>query len=189
MPKSTAKSKRIILKEGKFLRMVQEGHWEYFERNNCKGIVIILAVTDDNRVILVEQYRMPVHKRVIEFPAGLICDDPKFKKESLATAARRELLEETGYQAKDIVKVLTGPSSSGSSADLVTIVRAFGLKKVAAGGGDHTESIIVHDVPLNEIEQWLTRMSQRGYLIEPKVYTGLFFLNQKTALSKIKARP
>ena len=65
------KIRPIILHEGDFLRMVREGEWEYIERNSCRGIVIILAMTDDQRVILVEQYRQPVHKRVIEFPAGL----------------------------------------------------------------------------------------------------------------------
>ena len=175
-PARTKKIQPIILHEGDFLRMVREGRWEYIERNNCRGIVIILAMTDDERVILVEQYRQPVHKRVIEFPAGLICDDPKHKNESVTTAAKRELLEETGTKAKKIVKLLTGPVSSGSSADLVTMVRACGLTKISDGGGDHTEAIRVHEVPLRDAEQWLEKMSGRGYLIEPKVYTGLFFL-------------
>ena len=168
--------RRTILAEGDFLRLVREGEWEYIERNNCRGIVIILAMTDDRKVILVEQYRQPVHKKVIEFPAGLISDDPKHKKESLIGAAKRELLEETGYKAQRMVKLLTGPVSSGSSADLVTMVRAYGLKKVSPGGGDHTERIRVHAVPLTKAERWLMRMSARGCLIEPKVYTGLYFL-------------
>ncbi len=156
--------------------MIREGRWEYVERNNCRGIVIILAMTDDDKIILVEQYRQPVHKKVIEFPAGLINDDPKHKNESLITAAKRELLEETGYKAQRIVKLLTGPVSSGFSADLVTLVRAYGLTKISDGGGDHTEAIRVHEVPLRDAEQWIKKMSIRGYLIEPKVYTGLFFL-------------
>lgn len=158
--------------------MVREGQWEYIERNNCRGIVIILAMTDDEKVILVEQYRQPVHKKVIEFPAGLISDDPKHEKESVIGAAKRELFEETGYKAQRIVKLLTGPVSSGSSADIVTMVRAYGLKKVSAGGGDHTERIRVHAVPLNKIEHWLKQMSAKGYFVEPKVYAGLFFLTK-----------
>ena len=160
--------------------MVREGDWEYIERTNCRGIVIILAMTDDQKVILVEQYRQPVHKKVIEFPAGLICDDPKHKNESMITAAKRELLEETGYKAQRVVRLLTGPVSSGSSADMVTLFRAYGLTKISAGGGDHTEAIRVHEVSLPQIERWLKKMSSQGYLIEPKVYTGLFFLT-KTA--------
>ncbi len=176
--KRTKKPRPVVLAEGDFLRLVREGKWEYIERNNCRGIVIILAMTDDEKIILVEQYRQPVHKMVIEFPAGLICDDPKHKNESIVTAAKRELLEETGYKAQKIVRLLTGPVSSGSSADLVTMMRAYGLTKMSAGGGDHTEAIRVHEVPLRQVEQWLKRMSRRGYLIEPKVYTGLFFLTK-----------
>ena len=177
-PPRKKKSRRTILHEGDFLRMVREGDWEYIERTNCRGIVIILAMTDDQKIILVEQYRQPVHKNVIEFPAGLICDDQKHANESLTTAAKRELLEETGYKARKIVKLLTGPVSSGSSADLVTLFRAYGLTKISAGGGDHTEAIRVHEVPLRQAEQWLQKMSRRSYLIEPKVYTGLFFLTK-----------
>lgn len=177
-PKQIKRLRPGVLAEGNFLRLVREGNWEYVERNNCRGIVIILAMTVDERVILVEQYRQPVHRKVIEFPAGLICDDPKHKNESMATAAKRELLEETGYKARKIVKLLTGPVSSGSSADLVTLVRAYGLTKISDGGGDHTEAIRVHEVPLRNAEQWLKKMSGRGYLIEPKVYTGLFFLTK-----------
>lgn len=177
-PPRTKKARPTILHEGDFLRMVREGRWEYIERSNCRGIVIILAMTDDKKVILVEQYRQPVHKKVIEFPAGLICDDPKHKNESITTAAKRELLEETGYKAQRIVKLLTGPVSSGSSADLITMVRAYGLTRIADGGGDHTEAIRVHEVPLPQAEQWLQKMSSRGYLIEPKVYAGLFFLTK-----------
>ena len=112
-PTGKKETRPIILHEGDFLRLIREGQWEYIERNNCRGIVIILAMTDDEKVILVEQYRQPVHKKVIEFPAGLICDDPKHKNESMRTAAKRELLEETGYKAGRIVKLLTGPVSSG----------------------------------------------------------------------------
>lgn len=168
--------RRMVLKEGKFMRLVRYGKWEYAERTNCRGIVIILGLTDDDKVILVDQYRAPVDKRVIEFPAGLISDEPRYKKETLAAAARRELFEETGYKAGRIVKLMEGPVSSGFSSDMVTIVRAYGLRKVGKGGGDHTEAITVHAVALNEAEGWLTRMSRKGHLIEPKVYMGLFLL-------------
>ena len=73
-------------------------------------------------------------------------------------------------------KILKGPISAGSSADMVIMLRAFDLKKVSEGGGDHYESIIVHEVPLNKTDQWLQAMERKGYLIEPKVYTGLYFL-------------
>src|SRR3989338_2614578 len=101
------------------------------------------------------------------------------KNESMRTAAKRELLEETGYKAGKIVKLLTGPVSSGFTADIVTVVRAYGLRKVARGGGDHTENIVVHEVPLAKAEHWLKQMARKGCLIEPKVYAGLFFLTKE----------
>jgi len=142
--------KKKIIAEGKFLRFIKKGDWEYFERNNCSDIVIILAMTENQKVIFVEQFRPPVNKKVIEFPAGLVNDHAphkvqkngkseiiykKRKKESLSSAAKRELLEETGYKAGKIVELLKGPSSGGSSSDIVTIVHAQEIQKVAEGGG------------------------------------------------------
>ena len=46
-----------------------------------------------------EQFRKPVTARVIEIPAGLVGDEKEYREETLADSARRELLEETGFQA------------------------------------------------------------------------------------------
>lgn len=180
MGKSRGKLAKKILHEGRFLRLVLEGEWEYVQRHNCSGIVIIVSKTDDDKVIFVEQFRPPVNKSVIEFPAGLINDRGTSKNESLQAAARRELFEETGYRAQRIKILLHGPVSGGSSSDLITMVRAFGLKKVGAGGGDSTEKIKVHEVALAEAIPWLRRREKAGRLIEPKVYAGLYFLQNPT---------
>lgn len=167
---------RQVLYEGRFLRLVRKGEWEYVERNNCSAIVIIAAITEEGQVIFVEQYRPPVGKKVIEFPAGLVNDHGAAKRESMVAAAKRELLEETGYRAESITKILTGPVSSGSSADLVQFYIAQGARRVTEGGGDDFESIVVHAIKLNQADRWLSQMSRKGYLIEPKIYTGLYFL-------------
>src|SRR5215831_1758390 len=60
---------------GKYLVLIREGHWEYAERVNAKGAAIIVAVTDEQKLLLVEQYRIPVHARTIELPAGIIGDE------------------------------------------------------------------------------------------------------------------
>ena len=174
--KTDKEAKKEIIHEGKFLRFVRKGEWEYVERNNCNAIVIIVAMTDEQRVLFVEQYRPPVGKKAIEFPAGLVNDGKSNQTESIIIAAKRELLEETGYKAGRMTKLLEGPVSSGSCSDMVTLVLARDLRKITLGGGDEFESIIVHEVPLDETDRWLARMRRKGRLIEPKIYTGLYFL-------------
>ena len=172
-------SKMIVLKEGKFIRFVIKDEWEYIERVNCKGAVVILALTQDKKVLFVEQFRPPVGKRVIDFPAGLVDDCPKRKsRESIVSAAKRELLEETGYKAKKIIKILEGPASSGTASDMLTLVRAVNIEKVSSGGGEEGESIIVHEVKLDKAESWLTKMEKKGFLVGTRIYAGLYFLNK-----------
>src|SRR5579872_255456 len=108
---------KSTLHTGKFLALVREGHWEYVERTNATGAALIVAVTDEQKLLLVEQYRIPVHCRTIELPAGIIGDEPGGAHESDADAAKRELLEETGYAAGRIEELTTGPSSSGLTSE------------------------------------------------------------------------
>jgi ADP-ribose pyrophosphatase len=172
-----------VIAQGRYIRFVKDGKWEYFERHNCQGIVIIVALTDERKVLFVEQYRPPVKKNVIEFPAGLVSDQKKFKNESIAVAAKRELFEETGYRARKMSKLLHGPVSGGASSDMVTMMLASGLQKTGSGGGDHTEMITVHEVPISKVEGWLKTQERKGLLIEPKIYSGLYFLNKYNKVS------
>src|SRR5215472_2570645 len=126
---------KTILHTGKFLSLVKEGRWEYAERVNATGVAVIVAVTDDQKLLLVEQYRIPVHTRIIELPAGIIGDEGGGKDESYAEAAKRELREETGYDAEKIELLTTGPASGGLTSEIVTLLRAAGLRRVSDGGG------------------------------------------------------
>jgi ADP-ribose pyrophosphatase len=165
-----------ILHKGKFLDLVREGNWEYVRRTNCDGIVVIVPRTEDGRVVFVEQHRKPVKASVIEWPAGLVNDKTSHDPESMESAAKRELLEETGYEAGKLERVAEGPVSSGLSAEIITFYLATGIVKKHKGGGDETESITVHEVPLAEAESWLLAMEKSGRLVDPKVYVGLYFL-------------
>ena len=163
------------LHTGKFLTLIKEGHWEYVDRIQATGSCLILAVTVDQRILLVEQYRIPVHARTIELPAGIIGDEAGGSNESQVAAAQRELLEETGYTAERMEALNTGAACSGITSERMTLFRASGLSRVGQGGGVAQEDIVVHEVPLIEVTTWLRKKAETGILIDPKVYAGLFF--------------
>jgi len=168
-----------ILYTSKFLALIKERHWEYVDRVNATGAALIIALTAEQKILLVEQFRIPVHARTIELPAGIIGDEPGYSEESQAEAARRELLEETGYDAARMEALTTGPACSGITSERVTLFRATELRQTGRGGGVENEDITVHEVPLAEIGPWLEAKGKTGVLIDPKIYTGLFFLGQK----------
>jgi ADP-ribose pyrophosphatase len=169
--------KATTLYKGKYLALVKEGHWEYAERVGATGAAIILAVTPEDKVVLVEQYRVPVHARTIELPAGITGDSGE--NESDAEAARRELLEETGFEAGKIEPLITGPASSGLTSETVTIFLATALKRVHAGGGIENEKITVHEVALAQLGDWLKKKQAEGCMVEPKLFAALYFLREK----------
>lgn len=169
---------------GRWLRLKRRGRWEFAERVNAGGGVIIVAVTPDDRVLLVEQYRAAIEKKTIEMPAGLVGDLADSVDEHAIEAAHRELLEETGYQAGRIEFLMAGPSSSGMSNEIMAFVRAYDLVRVHAGGGDETEDIVVHEIPREEAPRWLLRKMSEGYSVDPKMFAGLYFLEHGETLFK-----
>lgn len=163
--------------EGKWLRMKQRGRWEYVERTNDRGMaVIIVAVTPDGALLFVEQFRVPLGRRTIEMPAGLVGDVAA--GEDPCDAARRELLEETGWHAAHIQPLLTGPTTSGMSNEQAAFVRATGLTRVDAGGGDATEQIVVHEVPVADAPRWLCARMAEGYAMDAKLWAGLWLVDR-----------
>lgn len=163
------------LYEGRYLRLMRRGTWEYVERQNPAGAVIIVALTAQAEVLLVEQYRVPIGARTIEMPAGLIGDGDD-QGETWLASAERELLEETGYRAQRFEFISAGPSSAGMSTEQVVFARAFGVEQVHAGGGDESEQITVHRVPYCELAAYLESQRLAGYAIDPKLYAGLYFI-------------
>jgi ADP-ribose pyrophosphatase len=164
-----------ILAEGKYVRLVKQGRWEWAERTNCSSAAVIVPVTREKQLVFVEQYRYPLDARVIELPAGLVGDDPGTDDEEWLTAAKRELLEETGYASEHWKYLLEGPSSPGLATECFAMFLATDAVRVGDGGGDGTEDITVHLVPLAEAETWLAEKRKAGLQVDPKVYTGLYF--------------
>ena len=166
---------------GRWLRLRRRGRWEFAERTNPGGGVIIIAVTPENRILFVEQWREAVRSKTIEMPAGLVVDLGDLSETATAAAAR-ELTEETGYRAARVELLMAGPSSAGMSNEMIAFVRAHGLVREHAGGGDPTEDILVHEIPRAEAAAWLVQKSREGYSIDPKLFAGLYFLDHAQAL-------
>lgn len=162
---------------GKWLRLKRRGRWEYAERTNPGGGVMIIAVTPEERILFVEQYRPAIECMTIEMPAGLVGDVASSADESAVDAAHRELVEETGYRAGRIDFLMAGPTSAGMSNEILAFVHARDLVRVEQGGGDETEDITVHEVPRREAAAWLIEKINAGYSIDPKMFAGLYMLD------------
>ncbi len=163
-----------IIAQTKYLRLLRRGRWEYVERTNVTGIVVIVAVNAAGELVLVEQYRPPLACRVIELPAGLAGDVAGAEDEALEEAARRELLEETGYLAGSLTRQFHGPPSAGITNEEVTFFLARDVQRVGSGGGDSSEDITVHCVPVDQVVGWLDDQARQGKAIDVKVYAGLW---------------
>ena len=162
--------------QGKFLRILQRGHWEFADRVSTTGAVAIVAITEPGNLILTEQFRLPMQRRVVELPAGLAGDTPERAAEELAEAARRELLEETGYECGEMKWLAAGPPSAGLATETVAFFHATQLRRVHTGGGDAHEAIEVHEVSLRLLHQWLEKKLVDGVMVDPKIYAGLYLV-------------
>ena len=157
--------------EGDHLLVKERHGWQYVERKSATEAVAILAETDRGEIVLTEQHRKPVGKRVIDFAAGLVGDEQDGPTDPAKTA-KKELEEETGYTCDSVELLFRGPTSPGITSEIVSLYRARGVRKRGEGGGVGGENITVHVVPREELREWLRKKENEGVLIDTKV--GLY---------------
>ena len=158
--------------QGRYLRAMRQGQWEYASRTNDVRAVVILA-EHDGKVILVEQQRVPIGSRCIELPAGLVGDeDPDA---TIEQTAFKELEEETGFTAAHAEQLGDFYSSPGMVAESFTLVRATGLRQVGAGGGTDDEDIVVHLVERGAIPAFIAAKRAQGIGVDAKLLLLLNF--------------
>lgn len=159
------------------LLVLERDGWEYVERKRGKSAVAVIAITDGDEIILVEQHRKPVDARVIDLPAGLIGDEDS---SDAVETARKELEEEAGYSCETVEVLSEGVSSPGITSERIVLARARGLERTGEGGGVKGEKITVHLIALAGVRKWLHDRERAGILIDMKVWAGLYFATKST---------
>lgn len=159
-------SERTVEWEGKYIRIVREGRWEYVER--CRGVhAVVILAEYDGKVVIIEQPRVPLgNRKAIELPAGLVGDEDDKGVEETAV---KELEEETGFTADRIEVVGEFFSSPGMVSEGFTLVRAHGLRKTGDGGGNEHEEIEVHLVARTDVAAFVKRKRSDGAAIDTKL--------------------
>ena len=145
-----------------------DGHQAWREYVLHPGAVMIIAYVDAKTILLERQYRYPKHRHFIELPAGKLepGEDP------LATA-RRELIEECGFEAAEWRKVTTIDPCIGYSDEVIHIYAARGLRHVGANldVGEHLETF---EATLADAIEWV----RDGIITDTKTTLGLLWADK-----------
>ena len=161
-----------VMWEGKFVRLLKRGKWEFASRTNNINAVVVIAEYE-GKMILVDQPRVGPDCRCVELPAGLVGDDdPNATPE---TTAIKELEEETGFTAERVERLGEFYASPGMLAESFTLVRAHGVRRIGQGGGDEHEDIIVHLVARADIPNFLEQKRAEGMGVDVKLLLLLDF--------------
>jgi ADP-ribose pyrophosphatase len=157
---------------GKYIAAVKRGRWEYVSRTDDTKAVVVIA-EHEGKLILVEQYRVPVGGYCLELPAGLVGDEDA--KATVEETAIKELEEETGFTAKQVERLGDFHSSPGMVAESFTLVRARGVRKVGDGGGTEHEDIAVHLVARDELPAFVRKRRDAGVAVDVKLLLFMDF--------------
>jgi len=161
-----------LMCEGKFVRLLKRGKWEYASRTRDIGAVVIIAEYE-GKIVLVDQPRVGPDCRCVELPAGLVGDeDPDISVEATAI---KELEEETGFTGDRVEKLGEFFASPGMLSESFSLVRVHGVRKIGEGGGDENEDISVHLVARADIPNFLEQKRAEGFGIDVKLLIFLGF--------------
>lgn len=157
---------------GKYISACRRGRWEYVSRTGSRNAVVVLAEAD-GKLILIEQYRVPVGGRCLELPAGLVGDEDE--NATLEETAIKELEEETGFTAEKVETLGQFHSSPGMVAESFTLVRAHGVRRCGEGGGNEHEDIQVHLVAREEVPHFIAERRASGAAVDVKLLVFLHY--------------
>ena len=142
------KGKRLQVEELEYLNGDRVIYREHVKAGNAS---VILPITDDNKVIMIQEARTPIGKVILALPAGMIEEGEKAEN-----AAIRELEEETGYLASNIEFLREYHSSVGYSDEKISLYLATNMKKTKQRLDDE-ENINVIEVPLDELIEMIDK--------------------------------
>lgn len=134
---------------------------------NHAGGVAVIAYKDEDTILLVEQFRKPIEKIILELPAGKIEEG-----EDIELCGIRELEEETGYKAKEFSYLGKIVSSPGFCNEYIYIYRASDLYKGQNNLGDEDEFINVREIRVEKVKE----MIKNGEIIDAKTISAFMFL-------------
>jgi len=145
-----------------------DGHTVTREYIVHPGAVVVVPLLPDGRLLMERQYRYPLGRVLLEFPAGKI--DPG---EAPAVTAVRELVEETGYRAAEWARagVLHNAAAYSTEGIEVWFARGLTLGERALDHGELIELVLVH-------ESELDALAARGELTDAKTLIGLLWLQK-----------
>lgn len=129
--------------------------------------VNVVALTRDKQVVMEKQYRHGIQKTILEIPGGVI----DASDESPLDAARRELLEETGYSGDTFIQIGKVCPNPANQTNTIHSFLALDVKKVAEQALDETEDIEVVLKPLEEV----ISMARNGELLQSMQVSAVFF--------------
>ncbi|PLT34800.1 NUDIX hydrolase [Bacillus sp. V5-8f] len=138
------------------------------------GAVAVIAVTNENKIVMVEQYRKALERSLVEIPAGKL-----EKGEDPVDSACRELEEETGYGCESMQHITSFYTSPGFADEIVHLYFARGIqKKQNAASVDEDEFVEVYELSLEEAEQYM----EEGKIRDAKTAYAVQYLQLRKAL-------